>query len=304
MGERIVGRLLAAAAAALLFMAAAFPAAADPIAVPKLTGPVVDLTGTLSAAESASLDAKLRAFEQARGSQVVVLLVPTLGGEALEDFATRVTDAWQLGRKGVDDGVLFVIAKQERRMRIQTGRGVQGSLTDALSKRIIDEVVSPRFRNGDFAGGIDAGVDAIAKAIEGEDLPLPEVKKTAHKVGVTSSYSSYLVFGFILVAIVGMALRSVFGRLFGAGITSGVTGVLAWIVLGSIGIGIVAALVAFVFTLFSGSGLGRRMGPGGIFLPGGLGSGGFGGGSFGGGGGGGFSGGGGGFDGGGASGGW
>ena len=177
--------------AVMLACIAVFAAAQDVAPVPKLTAHVVDLTGTLSADERAALDAKLAAFEQAKGSQVAVLLVPTIGTESIEEFAGRVTDTWQLGRKGVDDGVLFVVAKQERRMRIHTGRGVQGTLTDALSKRIIADVVAPRFRTGDFAGGIDAGADAIMKAVEGEELPLP-AKKAGGKVDVVSSYSSLL----------------------------------------------------------------------------------------------------------------
>src|SRR5688572_18238358 len=128
----------AAAVAALLFALAAFAE----IAVPKLTARVTDQTGSLTAPERDALEQKLAAFEQAKGSQVAVLMVPSIEGEAIEDFAGRVTDAWQLGRKGVDDGVLFVVAKQERKMRIHTGRGVQGTLTDALARRIIADVVA------------------------------------------------------------------------------------------------------------------------------------------------------------------
>src|SRR5258706_5434491 len=132
------GRLLAGAAVFLAAMLAATAAAPqEPIPVPRLTAHVVDLTGTLTAQEREATDARLRAFEQARGSQVVVLLVPTIGQETIEEFAGRVTDDWKLGRKGVDDGVPFVIAKQERRLRIHTGRGVQGTLTDALPKSIL-----------------------------------------------------------------------------------------------------------------------------------------------------------------------
>ena len=134
----LAGRLLARSAAPLLLALAALAAsAADTVPVPKLTGRVVDLSATLDRSQQQALAAKLAAFEQAKGSQVAVLLVPTIGTETIEEFATRVTDEWKLGRAGVDDGVLFVIAKQERKMRIQTGRGVQGVLTDALSKRII-----------------------------------------------------------------------------------------------------------------------------------------------------------------------
>jgi uncharacterized protein len=289
----------------LLLVFLAFAArAADFIPVPKLTARVIDQTGSLTAAERDALEAKLAAFEQAKGSQIAVLLVPSIGQETIEEFAGRVTDEWKLGRKGIDDGVLFVVAKQERKMRIHTGRGTQGTLTDALSKRIVSDMVAPRFRTGDFAGGIDAGVDAIMKAIEGEELPLPAQRSSQGKVDTVSSYSNLLVFGLFLIPIVGMTLRSMFGRFGGATATSGIAGVAAWFILGSLAIGVLAALVAFIFTLMSGGGVGRgvnRGGWGGGYIPGG-GWGGGGGGSFGGGGG--FSGGGGGFDGGGASGSW
>jgi uncharacterized protein len=289
------------AVALLVASAAALAAAPDPneIPVPKLGAHVVDLTGTLTSDERAALDSKLVDFERARGSQVAVLLVPSIGTEAIEDFATRVTDQWQLGRKGVDDGVLLVVAKEQRKLRIQTGRGVQGTLTDALSKRIVSDVIAPHFRNGDFAGGLDAGADAIMKAVQGEQLPLPEARPPARRGASVGSLSDLAIFAFFLVPVVGMILRGLVGRFFGAGLTSGITGLAAWLVMGSLGIGIVAALVAFVIVLFSGSGLARGIGPG----IAGWGGGGFGGG-FGGGGGGGFSGGGGGFDGGGASGNW
>jgi uncharacterized protein len=276
-------------------------AAFGEIAVPKLTARVIDQTGTLAAPERQALEDKLAAFEKARGSQVAVLLVPTLESEVIEDFAGRVTDEWKLGRKGVDDGVLFVIAKQERKMRIHTGRGVQGTLTDALSRRIIADIVAPRFRTGDFAGGIDAGVDAIMKAIEGEQLALPERRTASRKVDTISSYSDFLWMAFFAVPILAMVMRSLVGRFAGAGITSALTGAAGWLVFGSIAFGIVAAIIAFIFTLVAGTGAlaGGRRGRGG-YVPGNWGGGG-GGGDFGGGG---FSGGGGGFDGGGSSGSW
>jgi uncharacterized protein len=290
-----------AAVMAALVCFFASQAAAD-TAVPKLTARVIDQTGSLTAAERDALEAKLRAFEEKRGSQVAVLLVPSIGTETIEEFAGRVTDAWQLGRKGVDDGVLLVVAKQERKIRIHTGRGVQGTLTDALSRRIVSDIVAPRFRNGDFAGGVDAGVDAITKAIEGEELPLPKAKPQGAKVDTVSSYSDFLWMAFFLVPIAGMVLRGMFGRFFGASATSGLTGIAGWLVFGSLAFGIVAALLAFLFTLFVGSGMPRGAVRGGGWGGGGFGGGGFGGGGFGGGGG--FSGGGGSFDGGGASGNW
>jgi uncharacterized protein len=290
------------AAAMLVIAAPAFAAAGDPIAVPKLTGHVVDGAGMLTEREHSALEGKLADFERDRGSQVVVLLVPSIGEETIEEFAGRVTDDWKLGRKGVDDGVLFTVAQKERRMRIHTGRGVQGTLTDALSKRIITEIVAPRFRTGDFAGGIDAGVDAIFKAIEGEQLPAPKATAQRH-VDTMSSFSNFLWIGFFVVPIVGMILRSIVGRVFGAGLTGGITGIAAWLVFGSLIATIAIAVLAFLFTLISGTGVGGVR-PGG-WGGGGLGGGGFGGGGgFSGGGGGGFSGGGGSFDGGGASGSW
>jgi uncharacterized protein len=301
---RALGHCLAGAAA--IFLAAASLAATptEPIPVPKLTARVIDQTGSLTAPERDSLEAKLRAFEQAKGSQIAVLLVPSIGPEAIEDFAGRVSDEWKLGRKGVDDGVLFVVAKQERKLRIHTGRGTQGTLTDALSKRIVADIVAPHFRTGDFAGGIDAGVDAIIKAIEGENLPLPEVKKSAKKVDTMSSFSNLFILGLFLIPVIGLIARSMLGRGVGAVASSGIAGAAAWLIAGSILFGVVAALIAFLFTLFTGSGItrGMRGGAGGWIPTGGWtsGGGGFGGGS----GGGGFSGGGGGFDGGGASGDW
>jgi uncharacterized protein len=306
------GRLLARAALAFLAMlACAWPllAADGEVPVPKLTGHVIDQTGTLSAAQAGSLEAKLAEFERARGSQVVVLLVPTTELEPIEDFAGRVTDAWQLGRKGVDDGVLFVVAKQDRKLRIHTGRGVQGTLTDALAKRIVSDIVAPRFRNGDFPGGIQAGVDAIERAIEGENLPLPASKAAPRHSGSNlSSYGDFMWVAFFLVPVVAMVLRRMFGRFFGAAVTSGLTGMVAWFIFGTLIAGAIAGLLAFVYGLASGTGLGARRGGfipmGGGWGGGGWGGGGgFGGGGFGGGGGG-MSGGGGSFDGGGASGSW
>src|SRR5436190_7163471 len=250
---RAMGRLFTGA---VLFALAALTLAADgPVPVPKLTAHVVDLTGTLTADERGRLDSKLADFEARKGSQVVVLLVPSIGTEVIEDFSTRVTDAWQLGRKGVDDGVLFVIAKQERKMRIQTGRGVQGSLTDILAKRIVADVVAPRFRTGDFAGGINEAVDSIMKAIEGESLPLPSSKPQGRKVDTVSSYGDFLWIAFFLVPVVAMILRGLVGRFLGAGLTGGVAGLAAAWIFGSLVFGVVAAIVAFIVGLMGGTGV-------------------------------------------------
>ena len=297
-----VAALLAGAA---LSLAALAQDAGEPIAVPKLTARVIDQTGTLAPQEQQQLEAKLSAFEQAKGSQVAVLMVPTIGAEPIEDFALRVTDAWKLGRAGIDDGVLFVVAKQQRKMRIQTGRGVQGTLTDAMAKRIVAERVAPSFRNGDFAGGINAGVDAILKAIEGEALPAPSATQSTRKVDTISSGSNFLWLAFFAVPVLAMVLRPLVGRAGSAGLTGGATGVAAWLLFGSLVVGGIAAVVAFVVAVSMGTNMlrqGRGGGGSGGWIPTGGGGGWSGGSSSGGGGG--FSGGGGGFDGGGASGSW
>jgi uncharacterized protein len=289
---RAAGRLLAGAAASL-FLALPAGAAdpAEPIPVPRLTGRVVDLAGALPPAERESITARLRAFEEEKGAQVAVLLVPSLGTETIEEFATRVTDEWKLGRAGVDDGVLFVVAMRERRMRIQTGRGVQGVLTDALSKRIIAERVAPRFKAGDYAGGIHDGVGAILKAIEGEALPAPS-RQSAPKADASGD-DHFVMLAYVLVPVAGLILRGLLGRFLGAAVTGGVTGFVAGFVLGSVVLGGIAAVVAFLFVLFMGR-AGFHSGGGSWSSDGGGGSSG----------GGGFSGGGGSFDGGGASGDW
>src|ERR1044071_8494199 len=143
------------------------------VAVPPLSGRVVDQTGTLTAADVASLTQTLRDLETRKGSQVAGLIVPTTDGAAIEQYALRVAEAWKIGRKKIDDGALLVIAKNDRRLRIEVGYGLEGALTDVTSKRIIDEVITPKFKSGDFAGGISDGVNRILRVVDGEPLPPP-----------------------------------------------------------------------------------------------------------------------------------
>src|SRR3954470_5023160 len=152
-----------------------FPALAlANVAVPPLVGRVVDQTGTLSASSAEELQQSIRAFEARKGSQIAVLIVPTTDGEAIEQFSLRVAEAWKIGRKKIDDGVLLVVAKNDRRLRIEVGYGREGALTDATTKRIIDEDITPKFKSGDFAGGVSAGVERMVRVAEGEKLPEPE----------------------------------------------------------------------------------------------------------------------------------
>src|SRR3954468_967079 len=159
-----------------LLMCWAFAAVAD-IAVPPLSGRVVDQTGTLSSADIDSLTWRLEELETRKGSQLAVLIVPTTAPETIEQYSIRVAEAWKVGRKKIDDGAILVVAKNDRKLRIEVGYGLEGALNDVTAKRIIDEIITPKFRTGDFAGGISAGVDRIVRLIDGEKLPAPETRQ-------------------------------------------------------------------------------------------------------------------------------
>lgn len=257
------------------------------LAVPSLGARVTDQTATLSGEQKAALEQTLQAFEKLKGSQIAVLIVPSTEPETIEQYALRVAEQWKLGRAKVDDGALLVVAKNDRALRIEVGYGLEGALNDATSKRIISEVIVPRFREGDFYGGISAGVDRMIRVIDGESLPEPEDRPT----GGIADLQRYVPVIFLLALVVGGVLRAVLGRFPGALVTGGVVAVVAWLFVGALFIAFIAGLIALLFTLFGG-GMGG-FGVGGH--RGGFGRGGFGGG---------FRGGGGGFGGGGASGRW
>lgn len=255
-------------------------------AVPALTGHVNDQTATLSASQVATLEQTLAAFEARKGSQVAVLLVASTAPEAIEAYALRVVEQWKLGRRKVDDGVLLVIARDDKAVRIEVGYGLEGVLTDLGSRRIIDETLLPRLRQQDYAGGITAAVGQILAVIDGEALPAAPVVPRNGDVGS-------LVPMLVVVALaVGGLLRALLGKLPGAVATGGVVAGLAWWLAGALSIALAAGALAALFTLFGGGLVGRGIG------------GFYGGGRGGGGGGGGFGGGGGTFGGGGASGRW
>lgn len=263
-----------------------FVAQAELVAIPPLEHRVTDLTSTLSADQQAALESKLQAFEQTKGSQIAVLIVPTTQPEDIAQYSIRVVDQWKLGREKPDDGVLVLVAKADRKMRIEVGYGLEGAIPDAITKRIVSDIMQPSFRAGDFYGGLDAATTQLTKLIDGESLPPPVKNQHADTGGV----EQYFVFLLIAAVILGGILTSIFGRFVGSLATGGVIGGLVWLLTTLLGASVIAGLAALLFTLMSG---GR-----GGFIPMG---GGFGGGGRGGGG---FSGGGGGFGGGGASGDW
>lgn len=287
----MIAMRLARAALLLFTLGWAFIAAAQ-VPVPPLTGRVTDQTTSFTAEQKATLEQTLQTFEARKGSQLAVLIVATTAPEAIEQYAVRVAERWKLGRKKVDDGAILVVAKNDRAVRIEVGYGLEGALNDAISKRIISESITPRFTQGDFYGGVTAGIDQIIRVVDGESLPQRSEKPND---GVTSIQQLIPVI-FILALVMGGVLRSLFGRFPGALATGGVVAVVAWLFAGAISIALVSGLMALVFTLLSG-GLGGHGFRG--HRGGGYGTGGFGGR-----GGGGFSGGGGGFGGGGATGRW
>ncbi|MBY0576537.1 MAG: TPM domain-containing protein [Gallionellaceae bacterium] len=263
-------------------------AAQAEVAVPPLAQRVTDLTATLDVQQTRTLESRLAAFEAKKGAQLAVLIVPTTEPEAIEQFGLRVVEAWKLGRKGVDDGALLLVAKNDRTMRIEVGYGLEGALNDATAKRIIAEIITPFFKRGEFYAGIDAGTAAMMRVIDGEPLPPPK------RAAASGSYDieSLLFIAFGLVVVVGGMLRALLGRFPAALLMGGALGALAWLTVAPLLAALLVGLMAFVFVLLGGSGRGF----------GGYGGGGFGGGGYGGGGG--FGGGGGGFGGGGASGRW
>jgi uncharacterized protein len=220
------------------------------VAVPPLVGRVVDQTGTLSSGDVASLTQTIRDFEARKGSQIAVLIAPTTDGEAIEQFSLRVAEAWKIGRKKIDDGAVLVIAKNDRHLRIEVGYGLEGALTDVTTKRIIDEEITPKFKSGDFAGGVSAGINRMIRVIDGEKLPAPEPPHWQH-TGLFDVSDMFNPFLLIPVFLLGGVMRSMLGRLVGSVVSGGVVTLVAWFLFGSVAAAMVAGAIAFVFVLFN-----------------------------------------------------
>ena len=276
---------------------AGFASASAEVAVPPLKARVTDLSGTLTSPQIQTLDARLRDFERAKGSQIAVLVLPSTQPETIEEYSIRVADAWKIGRARVDDGVILVVAKDDRKLRVEVGRGLEGAIPDAVAKRIVSDVIAPHFRSGDFYGGVAAGTDAVMKLAEGEGLPAPKSGVIVNGVHRPIDFQTIFLL-FVALVATDAIFRRLFGRVIGAGISGGIVGAIVWLVAGVLAFAIIGGLIGFVIALING--LGSRRGS---WSSGGWPGGGWsGGGGFGGGGG--FSGGGGGFSGGGASGSW
>jgi uncharacterized protein len=223
------------------------------VAVPPLTGRIVDLTGTLSNDDIAAQSQRLAELEKRKGSQIAVLMLPTTQPETMEQYSIRVAEAWKIGRKKADDGVLLIIAKNDHKVRIEVGDGLEGALTDVTSRRIIDETITPRFRTGDFAGGIAAGLTRIIGVIDGEPLPAPAPEAAHGQEFASDALSLFTPFLIIFAIMAGNFLRAVFGRLLGSTVAGGVIGVIAWLLVGSLVVGLVVGGAAFLITMIAGS---------------------------------------------------
>ena len=255
---RLLARLFLLALLALTWPVAAQAQQAQPI--PPLTARVIDRSGTLDNAQQQALEQKLASFEAERGSQIVVLLIPTTAPEDIAAYAWRVADNWKIGRRDVGDGILLVVAKNDRRVRIEVARALEGAVPDLAAHQIIDRLITPSFRQGDFAGGIDAGLDGLMARIRGEDLPLPA---PAERGNDAPSLEDLAVMLFIAVPVAGSFLTSMFGRKLGAVATGGVTGFVVKLLTGSLAIGVLGGIAALVFVIVLGIGGGGRGGGGG-----------------------------------------
>lgn len=308
MAAALIRRALAAIFIAALAWAGLPALAQGPLPIPTLTARVIDQTGTLDAAQRSGLETKLAAFEQRKGSQIVVLMVPTTAPEDIASYAQRVGDTWKIGRKGVGDGLLVIVAKDDRKMRIATAKTLEGAVPDLAAVRIIDEEMKPRFRNNDFAGGLNAAVDRLIGLVDGEPLPEPS-RSNSGGSSDGFDWENLAIFLFVGVFVGAPIARAILGKTMGSVAMGGGIGVVAFFLTTSTVIAVIAGLIALMVSLFSGlagfaPGRGGRGGGGGGGWSSGGGGGGWSSGGGGGGGGGFSSGGGGNFGGGGASGDW
>lgn len=230
----------------MLLMASCF-AHAELAAIPELSSRVTDLTQTLSATEQAQLEQKLAAFEEKKGSQIALLIVPTTQPEDIAQYSIRVVEKWKIGREKVDDGLLLLIAKDDRKMRIEVGYGLEGAIPDLYAKRIISDIISPKFKQGDFYGGLDAGLNSLIGLVEGEPLPAPN-RAESSGMGIMDMLP-ILMFGGL---VTGLFLRSKFGTFFGSALNGGLIGTVIWLLGVALGGAAILGLIAFFITMMLG----------------------------------------------------
>ncbi len=255
-------------ALSVMFLLASNMAHAELIAIPELKSRVTDLTQTLSSDQQAQLDTKLAAFEQQKGNQIAILILPTTQPEDIAQYSIRVVEKWKIGREKVDDGILVLVAKEDRKVRIEVGYGLEGAIPDLTAKRVINEFISPQFKQGNFYGGLDAGIDKLMGLISGEALPEPKANSTGGNA--IENLLPILLFGGL---ISGLVLRGILGNFAGSAVNGGLIGAAVWLLGLALGAAVIFAIVAFFFTMMMG---GRGMGVygGGVPMGGGWGGGG------------------------------
>lgn len=241
-----LGRWLASLGGALLL--ALTPALAQQ-AVPPLSAHVMDSSATLTAAQTQALESKLSDFEHQRGTQIVLLLVPTTQPEDIASYANRVANSWKIGRREVGDGVLLVVAKNDRKVRIEVAKTLEGAIPDLAAKRVIDQAITPRFKQGDYIGGLDAGIEQLMKLVSGESLPAPRAEPASEPGGF--DWMNLAIFAFIAVPLLGSVTRRLLGPKLGALATGSAVGVIALFITASLLIASLAAVAALLFTLFA-----------------------------------------------------
>lgn len=225
------------------------------VAVPPFSGPLVDQAGLLQPEQADELDRRLRQFAQTHGSQIAVLIVPTTRPESIEQYSHRVFDDWKVGRKKINDGVLIVAATQDRKLRIDTGYGLEGAIPDAVAKRIIAETMAPKFREGAAFEGLRDAIGQIEKLIEGEQLPAAQGGVSSDRSGQgEGDWGEMLIPALFAVFVVGGILRLVFGRFFGSMVAGGLVGVMVWFLVSSLIVAAIAAFIAFLVVLAGGGG--------------------------------------------------
>lgn len=226
--------------------------------VPALTARVMDQTGTLNAAQLSALEDKLAGFEQTQGSQIVILLVPTTQPEDIAAYANRVFNTWKPGRAGLGDGLLLVVAKQDRKIRLEVARALEGAIPDLAAKQVIDNVLTPYFRQGDFAGGLDLALDQLMGLIRGEGLP-PPTTSPPRAADTSLEWMDLGILLLVAVPVVGSLLRRILGHKLGTLATGGAVAALTFVFTASLLLAGMAALLAILLTFIAGTPLGSAL---------------------------------------------
>lgn len=234
--------------------------AQDVLPVPVLSARLIDQTGTLNALQRSALEGKLEAFEREAGPQIVILIVPSTQPEDIAAYAQRVADSWKIGRREVGDGLLIVVAKNDRKIRIEVAKALEGAIPDLAARQIIQNAITPAFKAGDYAGGLNQAVDQLQARIRGEGLPAPSAKKQPRSGGSGFDFETLAALFFIGVPVLGAVLTAMFGRKLGSLLSGGAAGALGWLLSTSLLIAGLAGVVALVMVGFMGIGASRRTG--------------------------------------------